>query len=267
MGEGVALTSFGNVLSQAVGPGIGLWLSDQFGYSICFIVSNLLCISGAVVLSFLPYKHVKREFNWKKLKLSNLIALEVLPYAFLGGLFSISTQLANSFLKLIADQRAIPGIAIFFTVYSLVALAMRPLAGKTLDKYGLAVLLYPSYIFNSLTFFLIGIARNLTVIVFAGLCRALSQGTALTCIQGNAIKRLGRERAGVAVATILLGQDMLNAAAPAVGGVLASHVGYGNMFFFFSAFTLIGIPVYWLIRRSEKKRGIGLTDKAPESAV
>lgn len=267
LGEGVALTSFGVVLSQAIGPGIGLWLSDRWGYNACFLISNILCISGALVLALLPHKHVRGEFHIKKLKLRNLIAVEVLPYAFLAGTFSISTQLANAFLKLLADERGIPSVAIFFTVYSLIALAMRPLAGKTLDRYGLAVLLYPSFIFNSLTFALIGAARSIAVIIIAGLARALSQGVALTSIQGMAIKRLGRERAGVAAATILMGQDLLNFFAPGVGGFLVTHYGYGNMFYSFAAFALIGIPLYMLLRRSEKKRGIDCGENKEKPAA
>ncbi len=264
MGEGVALTSFGVVLSQAVGPAIGLWLSDRFGYNICFLISNILCISGAVVLSVLPYKHIRGEFHIKKLKLNNLIAVEILPYAFLAGLFSISTQMANSFLALIAKERVIPGVAIFFTVYSIIALTIRPIAGRILDRFGLPVLLYPAFIFNSLTFLLIGAANSITVIVLAGICKALSQGVALASIQGASIKRLGRERAGVSSATIHIGQDLLNTMAPAAGGFLATGIGYGNTFYSFAAFVLIGIPLYIWLRRSEKKRDANLADKKPE---
>ena len=269
LGEGVALTSFGVVLSIAIGPGIGLWLSDQFGYNICFLISNILCISGAIVISFLPYKHkrTKGEFQLKKLKLSNMLAMEILPYAFLAGLFSISTQLANSFLALLAVDRNIPGVAIFFTVYAVIALIIRPFAGKILDKYGLPILLYPSFIFNSLTFLFLGAAHSVSLIIFAGVFRALSQGVALTSIQGMAIKRLGRERAGVSSATILMGQDLLNTLAPALAGSLATTAGYGNMYYFFAAFVLIGIPLYLWLRRSEKKHGIGSTDKKPVPAA
>jgi hypothetical protein len=32
---------------------------------------------------------------------------------------------------------------------------------------------------------------------------------------------------------------------------------YEVMFHSFAVFTIVGIPLYWLLRRSEKKRGIG----------
>ncbi len=256
MGEGVAFTSFGVVLSQAIGPGIGLWLSDKYGYNICFFVSLILSLAGAVVLALLPYKHVKREVKKNRFKFSNLLSVEVLPYAFLAGLFSISIQLANSFLALLADERGIAGVAIFFTIYSLISLVMRPIAGKILDRFGLPVLLYPSFVFASLTFVLLGAAQSLMLIVVAGVFRAMSLGVAIPSIQGMAIKRLGREKAGVASATIFIGQDLLSTLAPMAGGVLATSIGYGNMFYCFAGFVLIGIPLYMLLQRSEKKRGI-----------
>jgi predicted MFS family arabinose efflux permease len=257
MGEGIGFTSFGVVLSQAVAPGIGLWVSENWGYNFCFLLALCFSVFGAAMLSLLPYKHVKREFRRHDLRLRNLIAVEVLPYAFLAGMFSISIQMCNSFLALLGDERGIPGVAIFFTVYSIVALITRPVAGRILDKLGLPILLYPSFIFAVLTFMLLGAAQSITLIIIAGVFRALSQGVALPSIQGMAIIRLGRDRAGVASSTIFMGQDLLNTLAPAVGGVLAASIGYAQMFYVFAAFTLFGIPLYTLLRRYEKRRGIG----------
>lgn len=256
LGEGVAFTSFGIVLSQAIGPNIGLWVSDKLGYNYCFLIALILSVGGAALLSLLPYHHKKGDFHWNKLKLSNLIAVEIIPYAFLGGLFTMTTHLANSFLVLVGEERNIANVGLFFTVYSVVALVLRPIAGKILDKFGLPVLLYPAFIFAALTMAFIGMAQSLTVIIIAGVFKALSQGVALPSIQGSAIKRLSKERAGVASATIHMGQDLLSTIAPAIGGVVASATSYGTMYFCFAGVILLGIPLYTFLRHQEKKRGI-----------
>ena len=256
IGEGVAYTSFGVVLSQIVGPNIGLWVSDNFGFEYCFGTALILSLSGLAVLSLVPYKHTKGQFKKDKLKLSNLISVEVIPYALLGGMFSITTQLANSFIALVGEERGISNVAMFFTTYAVIALITRPVAGKVVDKYGLAVIMYPGFVFGALSMLFIGVAQGLPLILMSGVCKALSQGMALPSIQGSAIKRLGREKAGVASATIHMGQDLLNLVAPALGGVIASQYGYTTMYCGFAGFIILGIPIYAALRHSEKKRGI-----------
>ncbi len=257
MGEGVAFTSFGVVLSQAVGPAIGLWISEKIGFNGCFIIALICSISGIILLSTLPYKHVRGDFKWNKLKFSNLLAIEVLPYGLIAGLFAMVTHMANAFVPLIGDERGIPNVAVFFTIYSIASLILRPISGKILDKFGLPVLLYPAFFCAAITFILLGAAQSIIVIIIAGIFKSLSQGVALPSIQGSAIKRLGKERAGVSAATIHIGQDLICWIAPSFGGALAASQGYANTFYIYAGIILLGLPCYILIRHFEKKREIG----------
>ncbi len=254
MGEGIAYTSFGIVLSQMLGPNIGLWVSENFGYQYCFATALVLSLLGIALLSQVPYKHKKNEQKREKIKLSNLIAFSIIPYALLSGLFSMTTQLANSFIALLGEERGIANVGLFFTVYSIVALVLRPISGKILDRYGLSVIIFPAYVFASLTMVFLGIAQSLTLILFAAACKALSQGVAMPSIQGAAVKRLGKEKAGVASATIHMGQDMLNLIAPAIAGSIVTVTDYRTMYLIFAAVVIMGIPLYMLLNRFEKRR-------------
>ena len=253
MGEGIAFTSFGIVLSQAMGPNIGIWVSENWGFDGCFLVALILSILGATLLLTLPYKHKKGSFKFNKIKLSNLIAVEVIPYALIAGSIFTTVQLANAFIVLIGTERDIPNVGLFFTVFSIFTLILRPISGRILDKYGLPVLLYPSFLFASVTMVLIGSANSLIFLLVAGVTKSLSHGVAIPSIQGACIKRLGRERAGVVAATIHMGQDLLGSLAPPVGGFIATYHGYGNMYYTFAIFVLLVIPAYMFLRRCENK--------------
>jgi len=256
MGEGISFATFGIVVSQALGPTIGLWISDAWGYNACFAVALSACVVGLVALATRPYKRKHEGFDIKKIRFGNLIAIDAVPYALLSGLIAMAIQLANSFLVLIGDERGIKNILLFFTVSSICTLASRPLTARVLDRRGLAVLLYPSYVFAITHLALIGAARSLIIILISGICKALSQGVALPAIHGNAVKRLGVARAGVLTATISMGQDLMGSLAPIVGGVLIDGFGfsYGGMFYTFAGITLLGIPGYMLLQRREKIR-------------
>ena len=254
LGEGIGFASFGLILSQAVGPAIGLWISDTWGFSYVFIVSLLLTLIGAVAFLFQPYKpQVRAQSSRKKLTLKNLIAVDVIPYALLAGMFTMAGQLDSSFIALLGTERGIANVGLYFTVYSIAALVLRPISGKIADRLGLSVILYPAFIFLSLTMVLIGSAYSILFIILAGLSKSLGQGIAIPAIQSASIKRLGREHAGVVMATIHMGSDLLNTIAPPLGGFFAADMGYGNMYYAFAGIVLLGIPAFALIKRSEKK--------------
>ena len=236
MGEGVTLSSFGVVISQALGPGIGLWVAENWGYHVCFTIA---LVSSSVGITF-----------------SGLIDRRILPYGLLAGMLGMVTNMASSFVALLGDERNIPNVALFFTVYAVLAVILRPLTGRLLDRYGLSVQIYPAFVIVSLCFLCLGVAQSLPMILLAAVCKTLSQGVALPSIQGSVIKKLGREHAGVASATILIVQDAFCWLAPTVGGFIATGLGYTKMVLIYAAFALLGIPVYWLLQRHEAKHPI-----------
>ncbi len=216
-------------------------------------------------MSFVPYKKSAPKKDGKprglqRLKLNNLISITVLPYAVLAGIFTMGNILVSSFMPLMGELRGFGNVGIFFTAYSLVAVFMRPLAGKLLDKKGLVAVLVPAYIAGGLSMLFVGYSNGLVMIAIGGILKAFGQGGGQPSIQAAAIKRLGRENAGVASATIHIGQDMLGFIAPTIGGFLVTKAGavdldygYKVLYTAASALMISGIPIFFLIRYFEKK--------------
>ena len=254
IGEGIAFTTFGIILSQAVGPVMGLWISDRWGHQTSFILALTLTLTGAALTATLKHTHTKKPLNRNTIKFNNLIAVEVVPYALIAGLFVMINPIAHAFIALVGAERNIANVGLLFTVYSVCTLIMRPISGRLLDKMDLPVLLYPAFVFAGITMVLLGSAHGIALVLLAGMTSALSQGIAVPAIQGSCIKRIGRERAGVVAATIYMGQDLLSTAAPPLGGFFVTNVGYRDMFYIFAAIMLIGMLAYMFLRRNEKKR-------------
>jgi len=148
MGEGITLNSFGIVISQALGPGIGLAISDRWGFQACFLIAVICNALGIIIISTLPYKPTKIAEK-RRLQLRSLIEPKIIPYGILSGMLSILTSMATTFVPLIGDERGIPNVALFFTTYAILALILRPVTGRLLDRYGLA----PSAVAKELPFY------------------------------------------------------------------------------------------------------------------
>lgn len=237
-GEGLGYVALAGIVAQAAGPALGLALLDQFSYSVVFIVASLFSFSCMATLLVLPYKDVREKIK-KKFSIHDLFAFEFVGFMLLTALFSSGNGLVSTYLAIIADERGIVNISLFFTVYSICMIVLRPYVGKLLDKKGVFFILIPSIICAALGMVLIGLGYSLAIMILASLCKALGQGNGTPSVQAYAVKRLDKSRAGVATSTIQMGQSAGNALAPILGSFFVKSYGYETMFVGFGIFILV----------------------------
>lgn len=239
LGEGMGWMALSTIISQALGPNLGVFLVEKSGYTVCFAVAAGICAIGVVLIALMPYNHVSTNKN-KKLDLNSLISLRILPYAAIMGLFSAGNGLVSSLLVTFGKEREIANIALFFTAYSIAMVAVRPVAGKLVDAKGLKFVLVPSLVLGAAAFFLLGNATALWMCVVAAVIKAVGQGSGSPAIQASCLKQVGREKAGVVSSTCFIGQDIGNALAPTIGGFIAENYGFSTMFIGYSILLLVG---------------------------
>ncbi len=258
LGEGMGWMALGTTLSQAMGAPVGLKLVEWGGYTLCFAVAGVICLIGILIIVFMPYKHEPKPQTDGKFDINNLISLRILPYAFILCLFSSGNGIVNSLMVLFGEERGIGNIALFFTVYSLSMVAIRPFAGKLVDRRGLKIILYPSILLFGIAFFLLGGAYSLWVVLVAAAIKAISQGAGAPGIQSTCLKQIGREKAGVVSSTCFIGQDIGNAVSPIISGFVVEKFGYTVLFRGFSIIFVIGAVIlfYLKTKSDEKKYGI-----------
>ena len=253
IGEGLGYAALANILAQAVGPGIGLKLVEISGYPLtfcCAAVSAFLCM---VVITLLPYQEPEKPAEMRKVRLSDLMAVEFTAFMLLAALFSSGNGMITTYLAIIAEERSITGIAVFFTVYSLCMVVLRPFTGRLLDKKGVYFLLVPSIIFAALGMALVGISWSLAGMLAAAVFKALGQGAGVPSLQAHVIKKLDKSRAGTATSTIQIGQNIGNALAPILGSFFVKSFGYEQMFCGFGILLAgCGMLLLWLQYRKEK---------------
>lgn len=256
MGEGIGWSVVTTTLATAMGPNIGLWLVDHMGFRACFVAAAVGTVVSNLAFLMVPYKPEPRnQLQAKKFDINDFISLEILPFAILTGLFSCCNGIVNGFLALIGDERNIEGIGVFFTAYSIIMIATRPITGKLYDKKGIKFIMYPCIALAALSMFLLGKATSGWAIMLAGVLKALGQGTGAPSIQAHCLKRLGREKAGVVSSTCYMGNDIGNALGPTVGGIIASHASYETMFISIAiSLIVIGWPVLFFKTRSDDKK-------------
>lgn len=263
LGEGLGYASLANVLAQAIGPGIGLALSERFGFGSSFLLAGLCAIASLIMISLFPKNNETLPSGSKekqRIRLENLFAPQMLAFMLVTVLFSWASGFLSTYLAIIGDERKIAGIALFFTVYSLAMVIMRPFSGRLFDRKGVYVLLIPALAFTAVGMWFVGIGMTLSMIIIASILMAIGQGAGVPSIQAHSINHLGQEKAGVAVSTIQIGQNLGNAFGPMLGGVLVVRMGYQSMFTGFALVLFVGGVLLTLVQylyEKKNSRGYG----------
>lgn len=256
MGEGLGYVALASIVAQAYGPLAGLWLLDVGGFSASFVGAGLACIICVFVIFFMPcHEELKNRKVPKKVSVKDLYAVEFTAFMLMAMLFSSGNGLVSTYLKLIAEERAIANISLFFTVYSVFMIFLRPFTGKIVDKIGVFVILIPSFIFAAAGMIFVGIGSSLGMMLVAGAFKALGQGSGTPSLQAHCVKTFDKERAGVATSTIMIGQNVGNAIAPIIGSFFVGSVGYNGMFCGAGVIILLlGFMLILIQYKVEKKR-------------
>lgn len=256
IGEGLGYFGLASILAMAVGPNIGLTLYNSFGLMVPFYVAGAMLLIGLVVTLMIPAPpQVKAPQKERQpFKLSNLVAPNLLILSMVVCFFSAGNGIINTYLPLVGEAKGIDNVGVFFTAYAISVFLTRPFTGKLLDKRGLGVLLVPSIIIGTIGVVMLGMATHTYQIVLAGIFKAIGQGTATACIQATCVKILGRERAGVASSTCLLGQDLGNAVGPILAGMAATAYGYETMFYLYALVLFLGSLGFYALQCFIQKR-------------
>lgn len=256
IGEGIGWSVVTTTLATAMGPNLGLWLVDHFGYKACFAAAAIGTIIPNLCFLAVPNRqepHVPGKSA--KFNVNAFISLQIFPFALLTGLFSCCNGIVNSFLALLGDERGIKGVGVFFTAYSVILIVTRPITGKLYDQKGIKFIMYPSVALAALSMLLLGKATSTWIVLLAGVLKALGQGTGAPSIQAHCLKKLGRDKAGVVSSTCYMGNDIGNTVGPAIGGLIASRAGYGSMFITIAVSVIvIGWPLLFFKTRYDEHK-------------
>jgi MFS family permease len=232
-GEGMGYMGLTMIVSSSIGPNIGVLLTDNYGTNVCFGVAAVISLIASAALLTVPYQFVKRQRpeGYKfRIRMSDLFAKELFLLSAFVGIFSIGNGLINTYLKLLAEERNILNVGLYFTANALMMVAVRPFVGRLLDKKGLTIIMIPAYLIASIGMMFISSASATWMLVAAGILKAIGQGSGAPSIQAASVKILGKAKAGVASSTCYIGQDIGNIIGPIVGGFVVTRYSFAAVF-------------------------------------
>lgn len=258
-GEGIGYYSLSSTLATAIGPFIGILLSEHLNYSsvftLCFALGLISFITAFIIK--VPEVTRKTENKTKGIKLSNFIEPVAMPISFIMFVSALCYSGVLSFISFYAREvNLVEAASFFFLVYSIAILFSRPFTGRLLDLKGANYVMYPGFILFAIGLIVLSMAENSITLLLAGVLIGLGYGNIQSCTQAIAIKLTPVHRMGLATSTFFIFLDGGLGFGPYLLGYIVPLTTYSKLYFLLSFVVLFTIFLYFMLYARKEKRNL-----------
>lgn len=251
-GEGMGYYVMSVNLGIVLGPLIGLSLIEYWSYFQITTLLIALVFIGFAFCLMIPVKETENIIQTipdkKGLVFSDVLEKKALPVAVLAALISFSYASIMSFIAPFAASKNLMAYAsLFFVVFAISMMSLRPITGKIYDRKGPQYVIYPALLVFSLGLFLLSQIQTLWGFLLAAVLIGVGFGSAQPCIQTLAIQRAPKHRIGYATSTFYTFYDVGIAVGSLLIGTLIATYSYQFAFILCSLLTLCSIVYFKLV--------------------
>jgi MFS family permease len=250
--EGIALFGVSGMLPMGIGGLLGDAILARGSYRELFLVSAA-CSAVALLLS-LPLVEPVRDPEAAPPRglVAAIVQPDLLPLWFMGTVFATALAAHFTFFKTFVLTTGVGSVGLFFTAYSLAAIALRLLLGSFPDKVGPKRALYPALASLTAGLALVPAATSPLGIAVAGVLCGLGHGFVFPILLGMVVSRARASERGAALSifTALFDAGTL-VGAPLLGAVIRAS-GYVAMFRGAAALVVVGSIVFALWDRARR---------------
>ena len=245
MTSGVAAFAMSQIFPRLIGPGLGLKLSDRYGFSTLYISAAGVVLLGIILTFFLEEE--PREYSKFKLTLNSIIAVEAMVPILALLIMNFCISATTSFMMLHINERGIPNVEYYFIVSSVAMLVLRPLFGTLADKYGTEKILVVTLLSLFAAMNIFARAHTFFDLVMYGIFNSIGYSATVSLLQALVMKVTPAERRGAASSSSYIGSDVGLVVGNLINGSIAQRYGYQTLFTVFSLplFLAIALIVIW----------------------
>lgn len=276
LSEGIGYFSIANTVATAIGPFVGLYCVERFGYKTLFIWVFSLSLLSFLSTLFVDYEKKKRAalpsgrvagFGLEQQAVENptvvvptVAELTVVKptgdrqHSFMEAsairpsitMFFIALTFGAiiTYIPSFGISRKIDNIGIFFTIYACAVLVSRTFTGRLADKRGFTKVMLPGMLSLCLSLVVLAFAHSLLAVIAAGALYGFGYGICYPLSNAIVIRLCPIERRGAATATIFAAMDLGIGMGAFLWGWVAGLWGYTMVYLLAAVCVLASFWVY-----------------------
>lgn len=248
-GEGMGYFVMSTNLGVVFGPLIALTTIQFTSFQILFGILAVLISLGLIfslILNIRELPQAKLKTAEKsRLSLQDIIETKVLAVSFVALLTAFAYSSITSFITVFAETKQLLAyVSLFFIVFALSMLLVRPWVGKFYDSKGPDAVIYPSLIFFALGLVLVTLVNNQWMLWLSAVFIGIGYGSLFPCLQTLAIQAVEKQRMGHAISTFFTLFDLGLAVGSVMMGIFIAHWGYETTYMLCAMIVILTLLVY-----------------------
>ncbi|UUS58384.1 MULTISPECIES: MFS transporter [unclassified Acinetobacter] len=260
-GEGMGYFVMSTNLGVVIGPFLALSMIQFSSFSTLFAVLAFLVAVGYVFTWLVQIQeHVQLKSSDQASKSAaiqwrDVIETRVLAISFVALLTAFAYSSVMSFITAYAElKHLLAYTSIFFIVFAVSMLVVRPWVGKVYDRKGPSAVIYPSFICFAIGLVIVSFLTNQWVLWISAVFMGIGYGSVFPCLQTVAIQTVEKARMGHAISTFFALFDIGLAVGSVMMGVLIAYFGFQATYLFCAVMVLFTLWMYRLFVANQFKR-------------
>jgi predicted MFS family arabinose efflux permease len=242
-GEGIGYYVSAGTVAMAIGPALALAILGPGDFNRLFVAAGLLA-AAALVLAWLIRQPLVRNPQ-ARFSLASLFERSVLGVSIVGLFIALGYSGIVTFVSLYAQELGVANAGVFFTLYAVGMLLIRPLAGRLYDRRGPGLVMAGGLALLALSYLALALWRAAPGYLAAGLLFGLGYGAVIPTVQAMAVSVVPPERRGAANATLFAIFDVGMSIGPYVNGLLAEAGGYPMVYLVAAALLVVPAVLFF----------------------
>lgn len=251
-GEGAGYYLVANSLPQALGPLLGIQVSQSLGFPALFITASVLAALALVLALWirLPEAPANTQSLRRRLMLKpgDIFERRAIPVALVGMMLSVGFASVITFLDSFTRGENMDNVgSLYFVIFAGVVLITRLFVGRLHDYYGDNTVIYPTVVMFFGAMALLAWSPNETVVLLSAVLAGFGHGSLLPVLQATIASAVPAHRVSIGLSTFLIFMDSGVGLSPLLLGPLADLGGYRFMYGSCAGLILAAMIVYWLL--------------------
>ncbi|KKM11701.1 MFS transporter [Clostridiales bacterium PH28_bin88] len=250
-GEGLGYYGLSNTLAMAVGPSLGLYILGSTGFASLFTAGFIIAVIGFLSILGISYPEVKEVKEKHRVSFESFFEPKV--FSLSGIMFFVAIVYGGivSFITLYGKEIGIQNAGVYFLVYALILLFIRPYAGRNFDHNGPLKIMPVGFAALALSFVLLFLAQGYFLFIASAVAMGVGFGIVQPTSIAMAINRVAPFRRGAANGTIFSAFDLGIGLGSIFLGFLSSKVGLPYMYLISGLIVLVPMVMFHLNEAKE----------------
>ncbi|SPL72149.1 MFS transporter [Acinetobacter stercoris] len=253
-GEGIGYYVMSTNLAVVIGPFIALTMTQFVDFRVLFLILTVIITLGFTFCVMIPVQDKVEKCidvepinrNKKRaLSFTDLIEMRAVPIGLVAMLTAFAYSSVMSFITAYSEMKHLFAYtSIFFVVFAMSMIVVRPWIGKIYDRIGPNAVVVPSFIFFAVGLVVLSLVSNPWLLWLSAVFIGIGYGSLFPCFQTLAIQSSPKHRMGHAISTFFTLFDLGMAIGSVVIGLSIARFGFELSYIFCAGISIVTLFLY-----------------------